>query len=42
MRERGLLDQRRKEQAVHWVQRHLQQQLMDRIAKNLEVQALAR
>ncbi|CAN0443534.1 unnamed protein product, partial [Hapterophycus canaliculatus] len=41
MEEKGLLDSRRRQQAAHWMQRHLRQQLMDRAVADAEVQTLA-
>eukprot|EP00904_Undaria_pinnatifida_P000001 jgi/Undpi1/10000/HiC_scaffold_28.g12454.m1 len=42
MKEAGLLDKRRRRQATHWVQRHLQQQLMERAGRNKAVEALSK
>lgn len=42
MERKGLLDVRRREQAMHWVSRHLQRQLMDRANDDPDVQALAK
>ncbi len=42
MEEKGLLDSRRRQQASHWMQQHLRQQLMDRAVADAEVQNLAK
>lgn len=41
MEEQGLLDSRRRQQAAHWMNRHLKQQLMDRAVADAQVQTLA-